>query len=236
MQTILDDIRKSLKSASDEKAKQSFPKYFKEKVSFYGVRSAKVAEIAKNNFKKIKNESKEVIFSLCEELLKSGFCEEAFIAANWSYWIHGKFEENDIKVFERWIEKYIDNWAECDTLCNHTVGAYVEKYPASVELLKTWSKSKNRWMKRAAAVSLVIPARKGDFLDDIFEIAETLLTDTDDMVQKGYGWMLKEASRKHQGEVFDFVVKYKKDMPRTALRYAIEKMPKALKQKAMSKD
>jgi len=61
-----------------------------------------------------------------------------------------------------------------------------------------------------------------------------LLHDPDDLVQKGYGWMLKEASRKHQQEVFDFIQEHKKTMPRTALRYAIEKMPDDLRKEAMS--
>jgi len=56
------------------------------------------------------------------------------------------------------------------------------------------------------------------------------------MVQKGYGWLLKEASRKHQREVLDYVLTKRKTMPRTALRYAIELMPKELRAKAMKKD
>jgi 3-methyladenine DNA glycosylase AlkD len=55
------------------------------------------------------------------------------------------------------------------------------------------------------------------------------------MVQKGYGWLLKEASKKHQEEVFDFVMRRKAEMPRTALRYAIEKMPIDLKKRAMAR-
>ena len=90
-------------------------------------------------------------------------------------------------------------------------------------------------MKRAAAVSLIIPAKNGMFLKDVFEIADILLTDSDDLVQKGYGWMLKVASQPHQKEVFRYVMKNKAKMPRTALRYAIEKMPKILKKKAMAK-
>jgi 3-methyladenine DNA glycosylase AlkD len=101
--------------------------------------------------------------------------------------------------------------------------------------LKQWAKSANRWVKRASAVSFIIPARKGLFLNDIFEIADTLLMDKDDMVQKGYGWMLKAASQAHEEEVFDFVMNNKGIMPRTALRYAIEKMPIELKSRAMEK-
>ena len=62
-----------------------------------------------------------------------------------------------------------------------------------------------------------------------------LLTDPDDMVQKGYGWLLKSAGDAYQQEVFDYVMQNKARMPRTALRYAIEKMPKELKARAMAK-
>jgi 3-methyladenine DNA glycosylase AlkD len=62
-----------------------------------------------------------------------------------------------------------------------------------------------------------------------------LLVDEDEMVQKGYGWLLKEESRKHQKEVFDYVLKNKSVMPRIALRYAIELRPKELKAEAMKK-
>ena len=79
------------------------------------------------------------------------------------------------------------------------------------------------------------PARQGKFLNDILEIADILLLDGDDMVQKGYGWMLKVASQKHQKAVFEYVVANKALMPRTALRYAIEKMPSELKKLAMGK-
>jgi len=136
---------------------------------------------------------------------------------------------------ERWLKSYVSNWASCDTLCNHTIGTFLEMYPACVSELKKWAKSKNRWMKRASAVSLIIPARKGKFIKDIFEIADILLVDRDDLVQKGYGLMLKAASQSHQKQVFDYVIKNKEIMPRTALRYAIEKIPQELKKEAMTR-
>jgi len=82
---------------------------------------------------------------------------------------------------------------------------------------------------------LIVPARKGLFLKDIFEIADILHSDPDDMVQKGYGWMLKAASQAHQEKVFNYVMSRKATMPRTSLRYAIEKMPAELKARAMAK-
>ena len=108
-------------------------------------------------------------------------------------------------------------------------------YPSFLADLKKWALSESRWVKRASAVTLIIPARSGKFLKDIFEIAGILHSDPDDMVQKGYGWMLKAASQAHQEEVFNYVMKNKATMPRTALRYAIEKMPADLRAKAMAR-
>ena len=113
--------------------------------------------------------------------------------------------------------------------------SFIEMYPENITRLKEFAKSDNRWMRRASAVSLIIPARKGKFLNDILEIADLLLLDKDDLVQKGYGWMLKAASEANQQEIFEYVIKNKDIMSRTSLRYAIEKMPKELKTIAREK-
>ncbi len=232
---IISRIREDLALSVDEKTKASSSRFFKEEVRCYGVRSALVGRIAKNYFNEIESENKKNIFSLCEELLRSDYCEEAYIAAEWAYQVREAYSEDDFFIFESWIKKYINNWAKCDTLCNHAVGSFIEKFPAYIENLKTWTASDNRWVRRAAAVTLILPARKGNFLEDVFEISDRLLKDRDDLVQKGYGWMLKEASKTHRQEVFEYVMRNKKDMPRTSLRYAIEKLPTDLRAKAMEK-
>ena len=71
-------------------------------------------------------------------------------------------------------------------------------------------------------------------MDQIFKTSNALLQDREDLVQKGYGWMLKEAGNKYQTEVFEYVLKNKDRVPRTALRYAIEKFPNEMKKRAMN--
>lgn len=235
MDGIIEKIRRELKENSDEHTRESGQRYFKENVNMYGVKTALVSKIGKEYYKSIKDKSKAEIFMLCEDLWQSGYMEESFIACNWAYFIYKQYEPGDFAVFERWVNEYVSNWASCDTLCNHTIGAFIEMYPQYLSNLKVWAKSENRWVRRAAAVSLIIPAKQGKFLKDIFEIADILLLDHDDLVRKGYGWMLKETSRKNQKEVFDYIMKNKATMPRTALRYAIEKMPEGLKKEAMAK-
>lgn len=235
MDDILRKVRQDLIDASDEKTRDSGKRFFKEEVSLYGVRSVDVRRIVKDNYDLIKVRTKSDILSLCEALWQSGQMEETFIACEWSHRLNKQYTPEDFRIFEKWVHKYLDNWASCDTLCNHTIGDFIQMYPGYLSELKKWALSDNRWVRRASAVSLILPARHGKFLPDIFEIAEILLLDKDDMVQKGYGWMLKEASKPYQKEVFDFVVKHKAVMPRTALRYAIEKMPPGLKAQAMAK-
>jgi 3-methyladenine DNA glycosylase AlkD len=235
MESIIEKIREELITNSDEKIKRSGERFFKEEVKLYGLKSSLVARISKDHFKLIKDKDKKEILQLCEELWKSGYMEESFIACNWSYYIHKSYEPADFEIFDRWVNLYLRNWASCDTLCNHTVGTLMEMYPALLSGLKGWARSQNRWVKRASAVSLIVPARRGKFLEDIFEIADILHSDSDDMVQKGYGWMLKAASQAHLEEVFDYVIRKKATMPRTSLRYAIEKMPSELKSLAMAR-
>lgn len=232
---IIADVRQTLMDNIDEKIRLSGQNYFKEKIKLYGVSVATVTKISKESFEEIKGLPKAELFALCEVLWKSGYTEESYIACNWSYYIHKQYHPEDFKVFERWVNNYLDNWASCDTLCNHTIGTFIEMYPDYISKLKEWARSENRWMRRAAAVSLIIPARKGLFLNDVLEIANILLLDKDDLVQKGYGWMLKATSQAYQKEIFDFVMSQKKVMPRTALRYAIEKMPPDLRAEAMKK-
>jgi len=236
MDLVIARIREDLKNRADPEIQRTTRRFFKEEVSCYGIKTAAVIAIAKTYWKEVRTRDKQEIFGLCEELYRSGMMEEAFIISNWVPNLAERFEPGDIAVFRRWINTWITNWAACDSFCNHTVGDFIEKYPAFIGELKQWTQSDNRWMRRAAAVSLIVPAKRGKFLNDAIEIAALLLTDRDDMVQKGYGWLLKEASRKHTSEVFAFVMKNRKQMPRTALRYAIELMPKEMKAEAMKKD
>lgn len=236
MATLLERIRGELRANADEDTRKSFQRFFKEPMKCYGVKTGTVNTIAKRHYPEVKQCSKKEIYTLCETLYASGFTEEAFVANILLPRFIKLFEKTDLKMFKRWIETYIDNWAKCDGLCNHTIGDFVRKYPDTVQELKHWTNSPNRWLRRAAAVSLIVPAKKGDYLHDAFEIANQLLLDEDDMVQKGYGWLLKEESRMHPKEVFDYILCTKDRMPRTALRYAIELLPTDWRQQAMKKE
>jgi len=235
MSGIIESVRQQLVENVDPKTQESGKRFFKEEIKLYGVKTATVTKIGKQAYKLIAGLPKREVFDLCEELWQSGMMEESFIACNWAYAVRDTFTEDDFAVFEKWVNEYVSNWASCDTLCNHTIGAFLELYPHYAERLKEWTGSQNRWVRRAAAVSFILPARKGRFKDEIFAIAERLLLDSDDLVQKGYGWMLKSLAEAYQDDVYRYVLGKRAVMPRTALRYTIEKMPEEKRREAMKR-
>lgn len=235
MDPIVEEIGRDLDAHSDCATRERGSRFFKEPVRLRGVKTATVHAIAKAHWPEVRHLGKAPILALCEDLYRTGYLEDGFIGADWAAWTASAFEPGDIHLLGGWVERYVDNWAACDTLCNHAVGDLAAMYPRTVSVLKEWARSDNRWMRRAAAVSLVVPVKRGDFLADALAIADLLLLDADDMVQKGYGWLLKEASRHHRDQVYAFVLARRAVMPRTALRYAVELMPPELRAEAMRK-
>ncbi len=238
MPKVIEQLRGELQQNVDPIYKKGFIKYFSGEIKNYGVRTPHVRKIAKKYFTQVKGLSKQEIFALCEGLLESDVMEESIIAFGWARNLKKQYEKTDFEIFEKWLDTYVNNWAKCDDFCTHAFGKLLIKFPEFLSRIKReWVKSDNRWMKRGAAVILIPFVKQGgpSALRYVFEIAELLLMDKDDLVQKGYGWMLKEASNKYQKQVFEFVLQRKNWMPRTALHYAIEKMPANLRQRAMAK-
>lgn len=231
---MIEKIRRELKKMVDEKYKQGMINFFTEDIRPHGVRTGEARKIGAKYWKEIKNKNKREMWKLCEGLWQSGWFEEGIIAIDWSWRMKKNFVKADMKIFEEWLKKYVKNWAHCDDFCTHAMGYFMLMYPEFLGKLDKWAAAKNRWLRRAAAVTLIYPVRKeGKYLGKIFEIADKLLEDEDDLVRKGYGWMLKEASNVYPKKVFNYIMRRKDKMPRVSLRYAIEKMPKKWKQEAM---
>ncbi|MCC8165953.1 MAG: DNA alkylation repair protein [Planctomycetes bacterium] len=236
MDGIVTEIRDTLVRAGSAEVRAHSDHFFKkdEEIDPYGVKNAEIKAIAKSAAMRLADSPKADVLAICDELWRGKY-EEMVIACELAYSRRDEFVQADMRRFDRWLDDHVRNWAVCDTLCNHCVGAIVEKYPKLLATLRKWTRSPHRWKKRGAAVSLILPARKGLFLADIFRIADALLPDPDHMVQKGYGWLLKAASEAHQDAVYDYVVSHRHDMPRTAYRYALEKMPRERRAEAMKK-
>jgi 3-methyladenine DNA glycosylase AlkD len=167
-------------------------------------------------------------------LIETRIFEARIVAFDWAHRCKRQYQPTHLEHFYGWLAEYVDDWNDCDDLSTHVLGQFFLKFPERAGATGKWARSEKRWVQRAAAVSLILPVCKGQQLDQAFAIADMLLRTDDDLLQKAYGWLLKEATRKFEPQVFDFIMQRKGLMPRTALRYAIEKMPADMKQQAMA--
>jgi 3-methyladenine DNA glycosylase AlkD len=232
---LLKNLCAELDANSSATHKKSAGQFLKEGIELRGVKVGTVRAIAQKYYKQIEPRTKKNVFALCEELLKAHLQEDSIIAYQWAEVMHKELEAKDFIIFERWVKQYVRNWAQCDDVCTGALGKLLAMYPELIDKTVSWRKSKNRWVRRASAVSLIVPARTKNILRDVYAVSDSLLEDEDDLVRKGYGWLLKEVSNKYSEEIFEYVMRNKAKMPRVALRYAIEKMPKDWKKQAMEK-
>ena len=226
MDNIIQEIRLNIQKAGQDKANLK---------GTHTLTTSSVRLITRQGYPKIKHLSKEHVFQLCETLLASGDWREKTIAFQWAFRIRSKYTSQDFQRFDDWLAKYITGWGSCDDFCTHSFGHLVYAYPEVIPSLLKWTESPNLWFRRGAAVVLIYGIRRGNNFEAGFDVPERLLMDPEDLVRKGYGWMLKEISNLAPIPVFEFVLERKGRMPRTSLRYAIEKLEPKLRIQAMSK-
>ena len=191
---------------------------------FLGVRAPEIRLIAKKHI--------DISISDMINLIKSKYHEERFLGLIILVNKYSKSKENEIKnkLYKIYVSsfKYINSWDLVDVTCSHVIGKHLMDKDRSI--LYTWAKSEDLWTKRIAIVSTHCFIRKND-LQDTFKIADILLNDNHDLIHKAVGWMLREAGKRDIKKEEDFLKKHYKTMPRTMLRYSIEKFPEDKRQK-----
>jgi 3-methyladenine DNA glycosylase AlkD len=130
------------------------------------------------------------------------------------------------ELFDLYIRRHdrINNWDLVDLGARDIVGGYLFDKPRNI--LYTLARSKNLWERRSAIIGTAYFIREGE-LDDTYKIAEILVNDDQDLIHKATGWMLREAGKKDHARLLRFLDQYAATMPRTLLRYAIERFDKA---------
>ncbi len=130
--------------------------------------------------------------------------------------------EDKQSIYDAYIRNsiYVNNWDLVDTTTPHIVGEHL--FDRDRSLLDKWSLDNNLWKRRMSIVATWAFIRRKD-LDDTFRRAEVLLDDSEDLMHKAVGWMLREAGKRDQNRLTEFLEKHKSNMPRTMLRYSIEK-------------
>lgn len=145
---------------------------------------------------------------------------------------HRHFTPAVLPICKRWLAgNHCANWATTDSLCGYVLGPLLIAYPELIATVASWASHRNLWVRRASAVALIKPTVKagGAALDAAYAVATALRADDHDLIHKAVGWLLREAGRVDA----DRLVHYLRDggpaIPRTTLRYAIERFPPALR-------
>jgi 3-methyladenine DNA glycosylase AlkD len=131
------------------------------------------------------------------------------------------------ELYELYIRRHdrINNWDLVDLAAYYVVGRYLADKPRAI--LYKLARSKNLWERRTAIVATAHFILKLKEVDDTFSIAEILVNDKEDLVNKGTGWMLRAAGDVDRAKLMTFLDKYAATMPRVLLRYSIEKLDKS---------
>jgi 3-methyladenine DNA glycosylase AlkD len=196
---------------------------------FLGVKMGTIFELAKA--------SSEMSVAEIKKLLASDFYEARMGAVSiMDFQARNKktSEETKKKLFDLYIKQHnkINNWDLVDRSAPYVVGGFLFDKPRTI--LYKLAKSKNVWERRTAIVSTYFFIRQHDTADT-FKIAEILVKDDHDLIQKAVGSWVREAGKKDANGLLNFLDKHVSSMPRTMLRYAIEKLDKTQKDLYMKK-
>jgi 3-methyladenine DNA glycosylase AlkD len=238
MNDLLAEVRAEFLRLGSARGRASTHGFHKpgERVDPYGVAAPEAKRIAQNVYHRIKQWPVADRDRFCTALWESGKNEEGNVVC----YVYRRFAKQcgarEFRLFTRWLDRYVHNWGHTDGLSLWLLGASIANEPALIDHLDAWTRSKNRWKRRAAAVALVPSARHGLNTREIFRIAKPLIPDADLMVQKGVGWLLKETYPKKPAELMRFLLPLRGKAPRLVLRYAAEKMTSDDKARVMSRD
>jgi 3-methyladenine DNA glycosylase AlkD len=226
---MIDSLRKDLKKLSDNKKAASLSRYFKTGKGEYGDGDIFLGLSALQS-RELAIKHKDLSYPEIETLLKSPVHEERLIAL---LILVNRFESEEMeqrRVYDFYLRhaKLVNNWDLVDMSSDKIVGGYLEDKPR--DILYKLAISKNIWERRIAMVSCFAFIKEKDFVDSL-KVAEILLSDQQDLIQKAVGWMLREVGKRDEKCLKNFLSQYSKEMSRTSLRYATEKFPESVRAK-----
>jgi len=139
-----------------------------------------------------------------------------------------EFTPRLLPAWKRWLaENHSANWATTDAICGLLIGPLIVQHPELGARTRSWTRDPNMWVRRASIVGLIPRARRGESLDVVYEIARRLHADREDLIQKAVGWALREAGKTDMLRLERYLRANGPSIPRTTLRYAIERFPPA---------
>jgi 3-methyladenine DNA glycosylase AlkD len=226
----LTELRRDIRNVASAKRARINARFFKTKPGQYGHGDVFIG-LSVPQARKIAHKHLDLPLSDVKVLMKSKIHEERVIGLEILTAKFRKSDETGKKTYFEFLLKNLDavnNWDLVDGAAPYIIGPYLVDKPGERKILYKLAESKNLWHRRVAIIATYAFIRKGDF-KDTFNIAELLMKDKHDLIHKAVGWMLREIGKRDSEAEEAFLRKHYRTMPRTALRYAIERFGKGKK-------
>lgn len=222
MKQITKTITSELQALSNAEKREIFPKFFKAGKGEYG-EGDRFLGVTVPNVRAIAKQHKDIALAEIQELIQSEWHEVRLCALIIMVEKSKKKDESLRKeLFNLYLSQTerINNWDLVDLSCRFIVGEYL--LDKSRDILYQLAQSSLLWDNRIAIVSTYAFIRKGQ-LDDTYALSDLMMHHPHDLMHKAIGWMLREAGKRDADRLYNYVMSHRADMPRTMLRYAIEK-------------
>lgn len=232
---IANFIRRVIKDGGSAPHAAEVQWFFKEEVASRGWYTAELRKLAVRFRRQMLAEyGLEFLLHVADELFSGRVLEEKAFSVLLLEKQTSKFGNKEFHLFENWLDR-VTSWADHDGLAHYLIGPMILADASRAKAVFRWAKSKDRWHRRAAAVSLIQSARKQTGFQDVIKVSELLLDDEDDMVQKGLGWLLRETAKANASKTVPYLMKIQGRAPRLVLRTACEKLSTAERQRILGK-
>ena len=222
---IAKEVINALKTLATEDRRKTNEWFFKTGKGEYGYGDIFLGVTAPDLRRIAKKFSQEISLQELTELIRSPIHEVRLCAL---IILVNKYKKEDSDKIYRYYLKHINsvnNWDLVDTSAPHIVGDYLYKNPEKSKILLEFSYSENLWIRRISIVSTLAFIKNNEF-NKTLEIAKLLLNDDHDLIHKAVGWMLREIYKRDEVLIKRFLRQNYAQIPRTTLRYAIERMDK----------
>lgn len=236
----MNKVEQELKKRGNREKKKILQRFFKtgkgeygEGDIFLGVSVPETRTIAKHHEGLILKDVQELLRNKYHEVR---LCALLILVIKYERAKKNNEESEQKKIVDFYLKNLerANNWDLVDLSCYKILGDYLINKKQERKILYELIKSKNMWKRRVGIVSTMALIKNND-LDDVYSLSEQLLSDREDLMHKAVGWMMREAGKKDEERLKEFLDKHIKKMPRTTLRYAIEKFQERERLKYLKK-
>ena len=232
--SVANEIRHTLKAGGSATRSTSVQRFFKEEVQSHGWRTADLRRASIRWRREVLQQSDlNFLLRVADNLFAGTINDEKNVAVFLLENIIAGFGDEEFELLESWLPR-ISNWSDHDALVHYLIAPMMVAKPARARRVFRWAKSPNRWYRRAACVALIQGTRRKMFFSEITKLGERLLSDQDDMVQKGLGWLLRETAKADARSTLPYLLSIRERAPRLVLRTACETLSGGIRKRVLT--